>query len=222
MRKMMKFAVLAGIMTAGAAQGGDYGIYATAGTIGLGGGVAANFGSHVGARLGYTAFNYDIDDLEESDLTFNGEAELGGLQALLDWYPFAGGLRISVGAVESARVTLNATPVGGTFTFDGVEYSAANVGEARGKAEFRSLAPYVGIGFGRALTLDGRFSFTGDIGVAFTGTPDITLSVTCNSANAMLCAALDDDAAAEQAQLQQDAKDYKYWPVLSFGVSYRF
>jgi hypothetical protein len=220
--KMQQIVLLSGLMAAGSANSADFGMYATAGTIGLGGGVVANFGSHLGARLGYTGFTYDIDDLEKSDMTFDGDAKLGGVQALLDWYPFGGGFRVTAGAVENARVSVLAVPTGGTFTFDGVEYSASDVGAARGKAEFRSIALYLGVGFGRALTTDGHFSFTADLGVAFTGSPDFTLSVTCNANDPTLCANLAADAAAEEQQLQEDAKDYKYWPVLSIGVSYKF
>lgn len=222
MRKTMMVAAVAAVLTAGSASGADFGIYGTAGTIGLGGGLATNFNKHLGARIGYTSFTYDVDDVEESDLTFDGEAELGGAQALLDWYPFGGGFRISAGAVESAKINARATPVGGTFTFDGVTYSADDIGEARGTADFGSIAPYVGLGFGRALSADGHFSFTADIGVAFTGSPDVALNVTCNAPDPVLCAQLEDDAAAEEIELQQDADDYKYWPVVSFGLSYRF
>lgn len=223
MRKVMGLAVLAGMMAASTANSADFGIYGTAGTIGLGGGIAANFGSHLRARVGYTSFTYDVEDLEESDLSFDGEAKLGGLQALLDWYPFGGGFRLTAGAVDSADVSVHATPIGGTFTFDGVEYDAADVGEAHGTADFGSLAPYFGLGFGRALTTDGRFSFTADLGVAFTGAPDFKLDVTCAAGvDPTLCASIQNDAAAEEVELQADAQDYKYWPVLSFGLSYKF
>jgi hypothetical protein len=96
------------------------------------------------------------------------------------------------------------------------------VGDARGRADFGSLAPYVGLGYGRALSADGHFSFLFDLGVAFPGSPDVTLDVTCNAPNATLCAQLASDAAAEERELQDDADDYKYWPVLAIGVSYKF
>ena len=50
----------------------------------------------------------------------------------------------------------------------------------------------------------------------------MTLNVTCSAAAATLCADLEDDVAAEQVELQKDADDYEYWPVLSIGVSYKF
>jgi hypothetical protein len=170
--------LFAGSLAAGTASSADFGVYGTAGTLGLGGGVTAEFNPHVGARLGYTAYTYDIDDRQESDLVLNGDADLGGLQALLDWYPMGGNFRVTVGAVETADVNADATPIRGTFTFDEVEYSAADVGEARAHADFGSLAPYVGIGYGRTLSADGHFSFMADVGVAFPGRPDVTLDVT--------------------------------------------
>jgi hypothetical protein len=222
MRGISASMLIAGVLAAGTASSADFGIYGTAGTIGLGGGVAADFNPHLGARFGYTTYTYDIDDREESDLVLNGEADLGGSQALLDWYPMGGHFRLTVGAVETADIHAKATPVADTFTFDGVEYSSDDVGDARAHADFGSLAPYVGLGFGRALSANGHLSFTADVGVAFSGAPDVTLDVTCNAPNAMLCAELASDAAAEEEELQNDADDYKYWPVVSLGVSYKF
>ena len=222
MRRFSSSLLVAGLLMAGSASSADFGIYGTAGTLSLGGGIATDFNAYVGARLGYTAYTYDIDDREESDLVFNGDADLGGAQALLDWYPMGGSFRLTVGAVDTLDVQVNATPVGGTFTFDDVEYRAEDVGDARGRADFGSLAPYVGLGYGRALSADGHLSFLFDLGIAFPGSPDVTLDVTCNAPNAMLCAQLATDAAAEQGELQDDADDYKYWPVLAIGVSYKF
>jgi hypothetical protein len=222
MHKSMTALLVAGVLASGAASSADFGLYGTAGTVGFGGGVATNFNQHLGARVGYTTYTYDVEDLEESDLTFNGEADVGGAQAILDWYPMGGSFRLSLGAVEAADVDVKAKPVGGTFTFDDVEYSADDVGEARGRADFGSLAPYVGLGYGRALSTDGHLSFTADLGVAFTGAPDVNLEVTCNAPNPAICAQLVSDAAAEEAELQNDANDYKYWPVVSIGVAYKF
>ncbi len=221
MRKLIALAVL-GLAVATSANAADFGVYGTAGTVGLGGGIAGSFNSYFGARLGYTAFDYDVDDVESSDLSFDGTAELGGVQALLDWYPFAGGLRVSAGVMENARFEATARPLQNTYTFDSVTYSASDIAQARGTAEFDSLAPYFGVGFGRTLSRDGKFAFTADVGVAFTGTADVQLNVTCAAAAAALCSQIQGDVAAEQVELQNDADDIKYWPVLSLGVSYRF
>jgi len=221
MRKLIGLAVL-GLSLGASANAADFGVYGTAGTIGFGGGIAGSFNSHLGARLGYTAFDYKVKDVESSDLSFDGTAELGGLQALLDWYPFGGSFRVSAGFMENAKLTATAKPLADTYTFDGVTYTTADIGEARGKAEFGSVAPYLGLGFGRALSRDGRFAFTADLGVAFTGAADVQLNVTCTAAAAALCTQIQGDVAAEQAELQADADDFKYWPVLSLGLSYRF
>lgn len=219
MRKTIRI-VLLGVALANPVSAADFGLYGTAGTLGLGGGVAATFNSNFGARLGYTTYEHDVDDIEETDLTFDGTVDLGGAQALLDWYPFGGGFRVTVGAVQGPEISARARPIADTYTFDGVTYSADDIGQATGTAEFDSFAPYVGFGFGRALSADGRFAFTADLGLAFTGAADVKLNVTCQDAT--VCAQLEDDVAAEQAELQKEADKFDYWPVLSIGVSYRF
>lgn len=206
----------------GHAQAADFGIYGTAGTVGFGGGIAVSFNEHLGARLGYTSYDYSVDDLEESDLLLDGTVELGGLQALLDWHPFGGGFRLTGGAIENASLQARAVPIGGTYTLNDVTYSASDIAEARGTAKFDSISPYLGIGFGHPLSVNGRLAFTADFGVVFTGSPKVDLSVTCASASTALCAQLAGDVRAEEAELQNDADDLKYWPVLSVGISYKF
>jgi hypothetical protein len=171
---------------------------------------------------GYTGYDYTVKDIESGDVSLDGTAELGGVQALLDWYPLGGRFRISAGLMENAKVTATAKPTASTYTFDGMTYSTADVAQARGTARFDSMAPYLGVGFGRALSSTGRFAFTADVGVAFTGAADVKLDVTCTQSAAALCAQIQDDVAAEQAELQADADDFKYWPVVSVGLSYRF
>lgn len=223
MPKTMSFMlVTAALALAAPAQAADFGVYATAGTIGVGGGVAAAFGPHIGARVGYAKYEHDLDDVEQSELRLAGTVDIGGGHALLDWHPFGGGFRLSAGAVQSATLTAHVKPIANTYTLNGVTYSADDIGNATGTAEYDSIAPYAGFGFGRALSRDGRFALSADFGVAFTGAPTLELNATCSVPNAMLCTQLERDVAAEEVELQNDADDLKYWPVLSVGLSYRF
>jgi hypothetical protein len=215
-------ASIAAFVVTGAAQAADFGIYGTAGTVGFGGGVAATFNDHFGARVGYTSYEHTVDDIEEGDLVLDGKAEIGGLQALLDWYPFGGGFRLSAGAMENASLTAQARPIAGSYTLNGTTYTTAELGEARGVAEYESISPYAGIGFGRALSRNGRFGFSADLGIVFTGTPDIELNATCRIPNATVCAQIDTDLRAEEAELREEADELKYWPVVSIGISYKF
>jgi hypothetical protein len=201
---------LAAISLGSPLHAADFGVYGTAGTVGFGGGVATMFNSHLGARLGYTTFEYEMKDLEESNLTLDGEAKLGGLQALLDVYPFGGGLRLSFGAMQNAEITARARPVANTFTFDDEVYSASDIGDATGVVDYDSISPYAGIGFVRALSRDGRFAFAAELGVVFTGAPQVNLNVTCRASDPTVCAELRDHVAAEQAELQSDADEMEY------------
>jgi hypothetical protein len=227
MRKATRIALLSMLATSGyahAANSGaaDFGVYASAGTTGLGGGIAATFGSYFGARIGYTSYEHKVDDLEESGLTFDGKAKIGGMHALLDWHPFGGNFRLSAGAIENASLSARVQPIADTYTLNGTSYSADDIGDATGAAEYESISPYAGVGFGRALSSDGRFAFSADLGVVFTGSPEVELNATCRIQNAMLCAQIEDDVATERAALQDDADELEYWPVLSLGLSYKF
>lgn len=204
------------------AHAADMGLYGTAGTVGFGGGVAASFNKHLGARIGYTTYEYSVNDLEESELHLDGKAEIGGAQAFLDWHPFGGAFRLSAGAIENASLSARAEPIANTYTLNGVTYSADDIGQATGTAKYDSISPYLGIGFGHPLSLDGRFALTADLGVVFTGSPKVELNATCAVPNAMLCSQIEADVLAEEAELQDDADDLKYWPLLSVGISYRF
>ena len=53
-----------------------------------------------------------------------------------------------------------------SFGKGGTEYQPAELGKLRGEAEFNSIAPYVGIGFGNALSRQHRGGFTMDLGVS--------------------------------------------------------
>lgn len=121
------------------------------------------------------------------------------------------------------RLEVDAEPTAGTFEFNDVTYTVAQVGAAEGEADFNSVAPYVGIGFAKSPDADGGLSISGDIGVMFQGSPSFDLNVTCTTAVAIVtCARLQSDADAERAAFEDDADEYKYFPVVSLGIGYRW
>lgn len=222
MRDAIGLAALTCCVMLGNAYATEFGAFATAGTVGFGGGVATSFNKHIGARVSYTTYEYSVNDIEESELTLDGKAKIGGAHAFLDWHPFGGAFRLSAGAIENASLSARARPISNAYTLNGVTYSADDIGEARGTAKYDSISPYLGLGLGHTLSSDGRLAFTADLGIVFTGSPKVELNATCAVPNAMLCAQIEADALAEEAELQEEADKLEYWPMLSVGISYRF
>jgi hypothetical protein len=82
----------------------------------------------------------------------------------------------------------------------------------------RSLAPYLGIGYGNVARAGVNFYF--DLGIMFMGSPKASLVASCGgSAN---CAQLRNDLNAEQARLQDDLSRFKYYPVANVGLTIGF
>jgi hypothetical protein len=201
----------------------EVGIYAKGGTLGVGGGIGIGITDSIRARAGYTALNISRD-ISDTDVDYHGDLKLGGGEAMLDWHPFNGTFRVTGGlSFNRNKITADGRPSGGTYTLNDHTYTAAEIGTLDGDVKFKSTAPYLGIGWGDVVDKAGHFSFIADIGILFQGSPDANLHVNCGSAvSPVQCAQIKSDVAAEERDLKDKADDYKYWPVLSLGVAYRF
>jgi len=203
--------------------GGQWETSARVSTLGAGVEIKRTLGSNLAARAMLNGFNLSLDE-EYSDVNYDGDLKLKSGGLVLDFHPGGGWFRMSAGILLNGnRLDVDAEPTAGTFEFNDVTYSVAQVGTAQGEADFNSIAPYAGIGFSKSPGADGGLSISGDLGVVFQGSPSFDLDVTCGAAvPAVTCTRLQSDADAERAAFEDDADEYKYFPVVSLGVGYRW
>ena len=206
---------------AGSAQARDVAATVDLGTTGLGLHFSTPLAAKLNGRLGANVANYSYDG-STSDLDYDFKLKLKTVDALLDYHPFDGVFRITGGVVYNGnKIDARAKPSGGTYTINNVPYNAATVGDLSSKITFRKAAPYLGIGWGNAVKEAG-WSFGTDLGIMFQGTPKTRLASENCTALPILCSRLASDVAAENVKLAEDVKDFKLYPVIRFGVSYRF
>lgn len=191
----------------------DAAVTAKLGTLGVG--VEGTFGltDQFNARLGLNKFDFDrtetIDDIE-----YDLDLEWQSISLLADWHPFGNSFRFTAGLMSNGNEltgssTATSVTIGDT-TYPGVGLDA--------KLDFDATAPYLGVGWGNALSAGKGWGFNVDVGVLFQGAGDVALTPTGPAAGLVDPA----DIAAEERKFEDDIKDYKYYPVFSFGVSYKF
>jgi len=199
----------------------DVGVLLKAGTLGAGLDVSKGISEKLAVRLQANALNY-YHDTTKSDVDYKAELELRSAGVLLDWHPFSGVFRISGGAYWNGnKATVTGQPTGGTYVINGVTYASGDIGSLNGKIDFPSVAPYLGIGFGSAPKAGHGMTFSFDLGVLYQREPNVALKVVCGP-TVPSCTNLQNDVAAEQVTLQNDLKDFKFYPAVSFGIGYRF
>ncbi len=202
----------------GCADSGGLAISGKAGTLGLGGELGTAITSGVNARVGVNALSFDYEG-EAEDVEYDVGVDLLSFPALLDWHPFSGPFRISAGALLNRNeIDLRARPTTREEIGDR-EYEPAEIGTLSGDVDFDDIAPYLGIGWGNPLDRDRRWGFFCDFGVVYMGSPHVTLS-----ANGTL--ASDPTFQADLAREEDDIKDkvnrYRFYPVISIGLFFRF
>jgi hypothetical protein len=167
-------------------------------------------------RLGYSYFRWKTS--YNSDVNYDAKLTLSNLNALLDFHPFPGAFRFSGGLIANGnKADLNST--GGSFMINGTTYTSNNVSVSGTVKSGRSIAPYLGIGYGNVARAGVNFYF--DLGIMFMGSPKASLSASCNLSPAA-CAQLRNDLDAEQGRIQDDLKRYKYFPVANIGLTIGF
>lgn len=200
----------------------EVGLSVTGGTLGFGAHLSIPVQASWNARLGasYGTYSYNTST---SNLNYDMKARLQTIEALLDYYPGASGFRISGGLIYNGnKIDADGRPkLGSTFTVNGTTYNTATAGTVNGRIDFRSMAPYLGVGWSSSSRERG-WSFTGDVGAMFQGSPRTSLSSNGCTASPVLCAQLANDLAAENRALSDKVDNYKIYPVIRAGLQYRF
>jgi hypothetical protein len=185
-------------------------IGARAGTLGLGGEVALGLSDIITLRGGLGVFPWDYEgefEGEEYTVTFPSSIWTAGV----DLYLGGGGIRLMGGImgksdnVEMVSILSGSTEIGETI------YDAT--GTVTGVLEQADIAPFVGLGFGKHTS--GGFGFFLDLGVAFSGEPEINMSATGDIA---LIPGIEDDLQLEADQIEEELGSFiQYWPMVSLG-----
>lgn len=181
------------------------------------------FQDQLNVRAGFNTFNYeyedDSNDGSSQDLTLKADLKLHSMPLLLDWHPFKGGFRLSTGLVFNSN-EINATGICEVASCElgDMSFDAATLGTTNVHVDLGGTQPYLGLGYGNAVSSKGGFSFAFDLGILF---QDPTVTVT-PSASCQADPDCREQAAQEEADLNDDAQDLGLYPVLSFGLSYMF
>jgi len=205
-------------------------------SLGAGAEVALQLAQRFNARVGFSAFSYDRT-FNKDGVSYLGTLHLRSIPALLDFFPFGGGFHLSPGLLvyNGNRVNANAAVPGGqSFTLGGTTYfsDAAQPVNGTGKLSLNPAAPMFLFGWGNLVPRSHRrFSVSIEAGAAYHGPPNIKLNLSgsvCADAIGTNCRAISSDPTVqshmvtEQNKLNHNASSYKFYPVISFGVGYKF
>lgn len=158
-----------------------------------------------------------------SDVAYRGTFEFRSMFLLADAYPFSNGFRASTGLmINGNKIRARGVPAAATLRINDEVYQASEVGSVDGKVWFERAAPYFGVGWGASPAGRAGFHFSFDFGAIYQR-PDILLTANCGPAvPPARCAELRADLAAEERDLRRDLIEGRIFPILNFGVGYRF
>jgi hypothetical protein len=208
-----------------AAQADGFALGAKVSTLGIGPEVTVGLTDGVNIRVGANFFSMD-KTLTKGGNEFDFNLNMENYTAFADFHVFGGGFRVTGGAMYNKGNNLTGIANSANdYDINGVTYTSAQVGDLRGELLMGSeVSPYLGIGFGDNISGGSGLSFNFDLGVFFTGVPKTNLTTTGGTLqnNAAAYAILQENLARETDNIRNDIKDFKYYPMVSLSIAYRF
>lgn len=215
------------------------GIGLRAGTLGFGVEGIYSLSKYFNVRAQGNFFNYETE-VDEDDVSYDGELDFKTLGLLVDWHPFKGSFRVTGGVYKNDnRIDLNATcPNEGCEVGDLTITTTGNQdGRITGAVNFKSTSPYAGFGWGNAMK-GWPVHFAFDIGVLFQGAPQFNLAATGTATvrddtqptgpnnpqqvNLATNQEVQRSLAEEEQTAQEEANEYELYPVITLTIGYRF
>jgi hypothetical protein len=195
-------------------------VSAVASTFGVGGEASYRLSRSFGVRGGYYTFTMErVSDVEDVRYQITPRFRNGVVAA--DLFPFGGAFRLSAGAALTGTRADGLAELSGPIDLGGRTWEPEDVGQLLARADYpRRLMPFLGLGFAG----NGRITPTFDLGLAFSGHPDVRLTVHSPLTGAER-AALDASVAEEEASIRQSIRDQswaRYYPVMALGLKLRW
>ena len=189
----------------------------------LGGGleVAQGVTPWLGLRGGVNYFTYNYETTESGN-DYDIDLELKSFGLFADIHPFKQAFRLSVGFLINGNAIDGKATLGPgeKFELDGTEYSLQG-NAATMELTYGAFAPYAGIGFDSSFGDDERWGFVFDLGIVYSGTPDLVINAAVDP-NDPNKADFEEQKKKEVDQLQEDLNQFEFYPVLSTGIVYQF
>lgn len=205
---------------------------ADVGTLGLGGTVGWRFVDHLGVRAGVNGLTYTANNREIEGVGYDAKLKLFLVPLAVDFFPWkdrsfriTGGVLLnqnkltgsSMGAYDGiSHYFITVGDSGTTYQTDG----AGGVGALNMKVEQQAVSPFLAIGGNLYFDKAKHWSLSGELGVAYTGSPDITLGTASGAENGN--AVLRHDLDVEKQQLESAVKKFKFYPIIKIGLSFSF
>jgi opacity protein-like surface antigen len=222
--KHLACALAAILATASAHAQVGMAVTADLGTTGAGVHLVVPMESDLNGRFGINYLKHDTTT-HSGGIAYDAQAKLQTFDVLFDWYVLANSrFRLTGGVVYNGNeISGRARPEGdGFYHINGRRYLPSDVGTLDGKVDFQKAAPYIGIGWGNALSPNRRWNFNADLGAFYQGKAHVNLVSRGCTSSPVTCIVLARDVAAEEARLSDELSDHKFFPVLRASVSYSF
>ena len=218
-------AVIAATLLAIPVSAQDFGIGIRAGTTGIGAEIAYNLTPKINIRGHFSTLSLAIDEdvLDDPEMRATGDARTGAFMVLVDFHPFQNSFRLTAGIgknlfdISGSAIAIESVCFGDEDA-QGVCEGKVFQPDKLGKLDYAisypsSIHPYAGLGFGNLGRGKSRVTFLFDVGVIYSGAPEIELS------NDGLFAPT---TTSENLQpLNDGIESFAWFPVISIGVGFR-
>lgn len=207
------------LASAASAQDGRLAVGGNIGTPGVGAELQYKLNDNFVVRGGGDWMNFDFDRTY-SGVDYSLKLKTGTGGAFVDWHPGGGGFFLSGGSYFGERkARLNGRPTGPTQIGD-LTFTPEQIGTIRGDIRMSSTQPFVGLGWDNTFVRDSRWGFRVLGGVSFSDAPRVDL--TAVDGTLASDPTFQAELQKEEADVRDDAKGFKYYPVVQVGVNYRF
>ena len=199
---------------------------AEAGTTGVGGAFNWRFTDHFGARAGFHYFSISDNNKDIEGISYNTDLTLMSEPLALDIYPWkTKSFRITVGVLLNQNELEGSTDAVPGQTFvpigdSGTTYDIGALGNLNLNVEQMPVSPYIAIGMNFYLDKARHWSIGGEIGVAYTGSPDVALST--GSGAESTNPGLQQDLNSEAQEIENWAEKLEFYPIIKVSVNYSF
>ena len=185
MKTMIKNAISVAALSAltataiAADQSGDHAVGASLNTFGGGFFYTYKINDSLNVRATINGFDDDEQDIELSNIDYEGDLDTQSLGAMVDWYPIQRGWAkhffLSAGVLyyDFEYSGVAEATIGSSLSVGGNRLPISQLNNLSVDIEADATTPYLGIGWGNKIQKDRGISFVAELGIFSADDPDV-------------------------------------------------